>query len=94
MRLENKQNEKARFSPQISGVIVLHRNMVSPQMVSPQNGVTRGGPPPPPPLATPLTLFKLIFGQKMLRFWKVTFGNLKIKKHPLNLQLQIFRSYF
>ena len=40
MRLETKQNEKARSSPQISGVMVLHNNMVSPQMVSPQNGVT------------------------------------------------------
>ena len=51
MRLENKQNEKARFSPQTSGVIVLHHNMVSPQMVSPQNGVTWGGPPSPPTLS-------------------------------------------
>ena len=40
MRLETKQNEKARSSPQISGVMVLHHNMVLPQMVSPQNGVT------------------------------------------------------
>ena len=45
--------KKARSLPQISGVMVmvLHRNMVSPQMVSPQNDVTRGGPPP---LATSL----------------------------------------
>ena len=37
---------KKRFSPQISGVMVSHHKMVSPQMVSPQNGDTRGGPPP------------------------------------------------
>ena len=46
MMLETKQNEKARSSPQISGVMVLHHNMVSTQMMSPQNGVTRGGLPP------------------------------------------------
>ena len=46
IRLETKQNEKARSSPQINEVMVLHHNMVSPQMVSPQNGATRGGPPP------------------------------------------------
>ena len=48
MRLETKQNEKTRSSPQISGVIVSHHNIVSPQMMSPQNGVTRDGPPPGP----------------------------------------------
>ena len=42
MRLETKQNEKIRSSPQISGVMVLHHNMVSP-------GVSR-----PSPLATSL----------------------------------------
>ena len=51
MGLETKQNEEARSSPQISGVMVLYHNMVSPQIVSPQNGVTRSGPPP---VATPL----------------------------------------
>ena len=45
MTMETKQNEKARSSPQISGVMVLHHNMVHlkwchPKMVSPQNGVT------------------------------------------------------
>ena len=45
MRLESKENEKTRSSPHISGVMVSHRNMVSPQMMSPQNGVTRSGPP-------------------------------------------------
>ena len=52
MRLETKQNEKARSSSQISGVMVLHHNVVSPQMMSPQNRVTQDGPPSP--LATPL----------------------------------------
>ena len=47
MKLETKQNEKARSSPQTSGVMVLHYNMVSPHMVSPQNGVTQSGPSPP-----------------------------------------------
>ena len=37
---------KKRYSPQIGGVMVSHHNMVSLQMVSPQNGDTRGGPPP------------------------------------------------
>ena len=49
MKLETKQNEKARSSPQIIGVMVLHRDMVSPQVVSPRAGR-------PPPLATPLHL--------------------------------------
>ena len=40
--------KKTRSSPQIRGVIVSHHNMVSLQMVSPQTGVTRGGPPLPP----------------------------------------------
>ena len=35
MGLETKENEKQRFSPQISGVMVSHHIMVSPQ-----NGVT------------------------------------------------------
>ena len=39
MRLETKQNEKTRSSLQISGVMVLHHNMVSPP-----NGVTWDGP--------------------------------------------------
>ena len=47
MKLETKQNEKGRSSPQISGVMVLHHNMVSSQMVSPGAG---------PPLATPLRI--------------------------------------
>ena len=47
MRLETKQNEKTRSSPQISGALVSHHNMVSLQIVSLQNGVTRGGLPPP-----------------------------------------------
>ena len=59
MRLETKQNEKTGFSPQIRRVIVLHHNMISTQMVSPQNGVTRGGPPLP--IATPM-LMKRIHG--------------------------------
>ena len=42
--------EKTRSSPQISGVMVSHYNMVSPKMVSPG-----AGHPRPPPLATPLT---------------------------------------
>ena len=54
MRLKTKQNEKARSSPQISGVMVLHYNMVSPQMVSP--GVGRH------PLAMPLS--KIAFFHK------------------------------
>ena len=36
--------KKVRYLPQIGGVMVSHRNMVSPQ-----NGDTRGGPLPPPP---------------------------------------------
>ena len=48
MRLETKQNEKARSSPQISRAMVLHNNMVSLQMVSPQNGVNRNGAAPLP----------------------------------------------
>ena len=51
MRLDTRQIQKTRFSPQLSGVVVLHHNMVSLQMVSPQNGITQGGLPPP---ATPL----------------------------------------
>ena len=45
---------KKKSSSQISGVtsMVSHHKMVSPQMVSPQDGSTRGGPPPPQ--ATPL----------------------------------------
>ena len=46
MRLATKQNEKARSAPQISGVMVVHHNMVSPQMMSPGAGR--------PLLATPL----------------------------------------
>ena len=60
--METKQNEKANSLPQISGVVVLHHKMVSPQMVSPQNGVTRGGPPP---LATSLVPAKGV-GRKIL----------------------------
>ena len=62
MGLETKQNEKTRSSPQISGVMVSHHNMVSSQMlssqmVSHQNGVTRGGPPPSDATAfAPMTL--------------------------------------
>ena len=47
MRLEIKQTEKARSSPQISGVKVLHHNMVSLQMMSPQNGEPGAGRSPP-----------------------------------------------
>ena len=43
---DTKQNEKARSSPQISGVMVSHHNMVSP-------GAGR------PPIATPLPLLPL-----------------------------------
>ena len=46
MRLETTHKEKTRFSPQTNKVMVSHHNMVSPQMVSPQNGVTRGELPP------------------------------------------------
>ena len=46
IRLETKHNEKTRSSPQISGRMVSNHNMVSLQMMSPQNGVTRGGLPP------------------------------------------------
>ena len=53
-RLETKQNEKTRSSPQIRGVMVSHHKMVSLKMMSPQNGVLGGGPPPIPPIATPL----------------------------------------
>ena len=42
MRLETKHNEKTRFLPQISRVMVSHHNMVSLQ-----TGVTRGWPPSP-----------------------------------------------
>ena len=42
---------KERYSPQISGVMVSHHNMVSPQ-----NSETRSGPPPPPSDATALRL--------------------------------------
>ena len=61
---KKKENEQTRSSPQISGVMVSHHmNVVSLQIMSPQNGVTHGGPPPAPPpspLATPLvTLFTL-----------------------------------
>ena len=42
MRLETKQNEKTRSSPQSCGDIVLHHSMVSPE-----NDVARGGPPIP-----------------------------------------------
>ena len=48
MRLETKQNEKTRSSPQISGVMISHHNMVSPQMVSPRAGRSTA------PLATTL----------------------------------------
>ena len=41
MELGTKQNEKIRSSPPIIGVMVSHHNLVSPQ-----NGVTRGAPPP------------------------------------------------
>ena len=44
MRIGTKQSKKKRYSPQIGGVMVSHHNMVSPQ-----NGDTRGAP-----LATPL----------------------------------------
>ena len=40
IRLETKQNEKTRSSPQISGVLVSHHNMLSSRIVSP------GRPPP------------------------------------------------
>ena len=35
MRLETKRNKKARSLPHINEVMVLHHNMVLPQMVSP-----------------------------------------------------------
>ena len=38
MKIETKQVKKERYSPQIGGVIVSHHDMVSPQ-----NGDTRGG---------------------------------------------------
>ena len=47
--METKQNEKARSLPQISEVLILHHDMVSPQIVSPQNGATQGRPPTPLP---------------------------------------------
>ena len=57
--------QKARLWPELSSkflstldpnparlttLMVSHRNMVSPQIVSPQKGVTQGGPRPPPQL--------------------------------------------
>ena len=49
MMLETKQNEKTRSSPQFSGVMFSHHNIVSPHMMS-----LEAGRPPPLPLATPL----------------------------------------
>ena len=46
IRLETKQKEKTRSLPQICGVMFSHHNMMPPQMVLPQNGVTRGELPP------------------------------------------------
>ena len=50
-----KQDLRRKFSPQISGVMVSHHNMVSLQMVLSQNGVTRNRPPPTPSYDTALT---------------------------------------
>ena len=44
MRLETKYEKTGSLS-QIRGVMVPHHNMVSPQIVSPHNGITRGGLP-------------------------------------------------
>ena len=65
MKLESKQNEKARSSSQISGVIVLHHNMVSPQMVSP------GAGRPPAPLGTPLIRNYLLLGKFAASLFRV-----------------------
>ena len=54
MRLKT-EHEKTRSLPQISGVIVSHHNMVSLQ-----NGVTRGGPPFPPSDATGTNQFDYV----------------------------------
>ena len=71
MRLDTKQNEKTTSLPQISGVVVSHHNMVSPQMVSSQNGVT---------LATTLTLkntcLKLCSTELQLITWVSPFNHM------------------
>ena len=60
MGLETKENEKIRYFLQISGVMLSHH-----YMVSPQNSVTRGGPPPSDttasaPLSTPMALAVIV----------------------------------
>ena len=51
--------KKEKYLPQIGEIMVSHHNMVSPQMVSPQNGDTRSGPPLP--LRLHITLFSVQF---------------------------------
>ena len=50
LRPKRKQGLRIRFSPQISGVIVSHHNMLSPQ-----NGVTQSSRLRPPDYNTALT---------------------------------------